>query len=102
VTDSANFATTAGAFQRSLAGGYDAFVVKLDPARAAQLYSTYAGGSTSQYDPPDDNANAIKGGCAGTGLLGGLTYSDNLPDHARRVSAKRSGPRRFIPHEAEG
>jgi hypothetical protein len=47
-TSSSNFPTTAGAFQTHNAGGYDAFVAKLNPAlsgSAGLVYSTYLGGS---------------------------------------------------------
>src|SRR3989454_4213011 len=45
-TFSVDFPTTAGAFQRSSAGGIsDAFVTKLNAAGAALVYSTYLGGT---------------------------------------------------------
>ena len=44
-TGSADFPTTAGAFDTTYNGGGDAFVTKLDASGAALLYSTYLGGS---------------------------------------------------------
>jgi hypothetical protein len=44
VTASSNFSTTPGAFQAALAGGFDAFVTKLNPTGSALVYSSYLGG----------------------------------------------------------
>jgi uncharacterized repeat protein (TIGR01451 family) len=46
-TASTNF-PTAGAFQTTNAGNFDAFVTKLNPAGTALLYSTYLGGSGNE------------------------------------------------------
>ena len=43
LTTSADFPTTAGAFQTVKSGGYVAFVTKLDPTGAGLIYSTYLG-----------------------------------------------------------
>src|SRR5439155_7977441 len=45
-TASADFPTTLGAFQTTLAGNGAAFVAKLNPAGSALVYSTYLGGSS--------------------------------------------------------
>ena len=42
---STNFPTTAGAAQTTHAGGFDAFVTKLDATGSGLVYSTYLGGS---------------------------------------------------------
>ncbi len=47
-TDSLNFPVTPGAFQTANAGGYDAFVTKLNGSGTALLYSTYLGGSSGE------------------------------------------------------
>jgi len=47
-TTSADFPTTAGAFQAALRGGSDAFVAKLNATGSALLYSTYLGGSGAE------------------------------------------------------
>ncbi|MBN1825472.1 MAG: SBBP repeat-containing protein [Candidatus Eisenbacteria bacterium] len=44
LTASSDFPTTAGAYDRSLAGTYDVFVAKLNPSGGALVYSTYLGG----------------------------------------------------------
>ena len=44
-TQSSNFPTTSGAFQRVLVGVQNAFITKLNSAGSALLYSTYLGGS---------------------------------------------------------
>ncbi|MFZ3332316.1 MAG: SBBP repeat-containing protein [Candidatus Acidiferrales bacterium] len=48
-TSSANFPTTAGAFQTTLNGSTNAFVTKFNPRGSALVYSTYLGGSTYDY-----------------------------------------------------
>jgi hypothetical protein len=48
-TASSNFPTTAGAFQAALAGGFDAFVTKLNPTGTTLVYSTYLGGSGDDF-----------------------------------------------------
>ena len=45
-TYSSDFPTTPGAFDTSFNGGYDAFVVKLNPAGSGLAYATFLGGST--------------------------------------------------------
>ncbi len=46
-TNSTDIPTTSGAWQSSLQGGNDAFVVKLDPA-CGRIWATYAGGSQEE------------------------------------------------------
>src|SRR5262249_7422111 len=48
-TSSANFPTTAGAYQRTSGGFEDAFVAKLSPAGSTLVYSTYLGGSDDDH-----------------------------------------------------
>ncbi len=52
-TFSTNFPTSAGAFQTAIGGGSstnsDAFVLILNPQGSSLLYSTYLGGSSSEY-----------------------------------------------------
>src|SRR5439155_5776765 len=47
-TSSSNFPTTAGTFQTTNGGDYDAFVTKLNPTGSALVYSTYLGGSSHE------------------------------------------------------
>jgi hypothetical protein len=60
-TISSLFPTTAGAFNRTNAGGDDAFVTKLNPSGSALIYSTFLGGSDvdmSQTIAVDSNGYA--------------------------------------------
>lgn len=68
LTISPEFPTTQGAFQRVLRGVADAFVVKLDPAGSALLYSTYLGGDDVDWAEAialDASGNAYVTGIAG-------------------------------------
>jgi hypothetical protein len=70
-TGSADFPTTAGAFQTI--GGGDAFVAKLDPSGSTLLYSTYLGGSEG------DGASAIAIDSTGNAYVAGATTSPDFP-----------------------
>ena len=71
-TTSPNFVTTAGAYQRTMAGSSDVFVVKLNPSGTARLYSTFFGGASGE----DVGALAVDG--SGAVVIGGRTESSNL------------------------
>src|SRR6267143_5429403 len=74
LTNSPNFPTTTGAFRSALAGGFDAFVTKINPVGSAPLvYSTYLGGSG------DDYGLGIAVDAAGNASLTGFTNSPNFP-----------------------
>ena len=72
-TVSADFPTTAGAFDTSLGGGEDGFVTKLDPSGSALLYSTFLGGSFGDdlYDIAVDGS--------GNAYLIGASVSPDFP-----------------------
>jgi hypothetical protein len=70
---SANFPTTAGAFQPAFGGSTDAFVTKLDPTGSRLVYSTYLGGSGS------DVGASIAADAAGNAFVTGRTSSTNFP-----------------------
>jgi hypothetical protein len=72
-TTSADFPTTAGAFQTVLAGANNAFVAKLNATGSALAYSTYLGGSSIDQG----SAIAVDGG--GNAYVAGFTYSANFP-----------------------
>jgi hypothetical protein len=74
-TISTNFPTTAGAFDRRRGGrGFgDAFVVKLNAAGSALVYSTYLGGSGA------DGACGIAVDGVGSAYVAGSTHSTNFP-----------------------
>jgi hypothetical protein len=52
-TESADFPTTAGAFQTTNAGGFDAFVASIDRTGSALRYSTYVGAPGSSEGASD-------------------------------------------------
>jgi hypothetical protein len=74
-TISADFPTTAGAFDTSYNGGIfegDAFVTKFNPTGSALVYSTYLGGS-------NDDGGGIALDAAGNVYLTGETSSTDFP-----------------------
>jgi hypothetical protein len=73
-TASADFPTTAGAFQRSFGGGtFDAFVTKLSPNGASLVLSSYLGGNQ------DEIAYAVVPEVSGNLVLAGYSGSSNFP-----------------------
>jgi plastocyanin len=74
-TNSTDFPTTPGAFQRTKQSnrrGTDAFVVKFDP-QGSLLFGTYVGGLRA------DDATGIRVGPKGAAYIGGTTKSRNFP-----------------------
>jgi hypothetical protein len=71
-TQSADFPTTAGAFQTVFAGASDAFVVKFNPTGSV-VYSTYLGGAGSE------ESFAIAVDTSGNAYVTGWTNSTNFP-----------------------
>jgi len=71
-TDSADFPTTAGAYDRTLSGFGDGFVAKLDSS-GALVYSTFLGGSSLEAL----FGIAVDG--AGSAYVTGMTRSANFP-----------------------
>lgn len=71
-TTSSNFPVLA-AGQGTLAGGKDAFVVKLNAAGTGLVFSTYLGGSGQ------DEAKAVAVDVSGAIYVAGSTYSSNFP-----------------------
>ena len=84
-TDSADFPTTAGAFDTTFDGGADAFVTKLDASGAALGYSTYLGGSEHDYG----YGIALDG--AGNAYLTGVTTSPDFPTTAGAFDTTYNG-----------
>jgi hypothetical protein len=75
-TVSTDFPTTAGAFQATLPGFQNAFVTKLDPTGSALVYSTYLGGSYSDW------TQAIAVDAEGNAYVTGATRSRDFPTTA--------------------
>ncbi len=90
-TSSANFATTPGAFQTTIAAGTctgfdangdafqfpcpDVFVMKLNTAGSAAIYSTLLGGTT------EDSGNGIAIDSSGNAFVAGFARSADFPLH---------------------
>ncbi len=70
------FPTTVGAFQPAKAGTSNAFVTKLNPAGSALVYSTYLGGTRSDFG----RAIAVDG--SGNAYVTGETASPDFPTTA--------------------
>jgi carbohydrate binding protein with CBM6 domain/beta-propeller repeat-containing protein len=71
-TTSANFPTTAGAFDTTVSSA-DVFVTKLNATGSALVYSTYLGGGF------DDSGRGIAVDAAGNAYVTGYTRSSNFP-----------------------
>ena len=84
-TDSSNFPTTPGAFQSVNAGGLDAFVTELNTTGNALAYSTYLGGSGTDF------ATRIAVDAAGNASVVGLTGSSNFPTSADAIQSSYGG-----------
>ncbi|MGD0075341.1 MAG: SBBP repeat-containing protein [Candidatus Binataceae bacterium] len=73
MASSADFPTTAGAYQRANNGFANAFVTKLNPAGTALVYSTYLGGSD------DDYGVSIAVDSSLSAYVTGFAWSSNFP-----------------------
>jgi len=82
-TTSANFPTNAGSFQPAPRGAVDAFVVKLNNALSAALYSTFIGGSG------DDAGRGIAVDTVGNAYVTGFTTSVDFPTTPGAVQPSR-------------
>jgi hypothetical protein len=72
-SQTADFPTTPGAFQTSLAGGQNAFVTKLNPSGSALVYSTYLGGTYAE------DGSSIAVDPSGNAYVTGWTGSSDFP-----------------------
>jgi uncharacterized repeat protein (TIGR01451 family) len=94
-TDSTNFPTTAGAFQRTFGGSFeDAFVTRLDPSGSALVYSTYLGGNGL------DAGNGIAVDASGNAYVIGLTGSTDFPTTAGAFQTASHGGNPNCPCDA--
>jgi hypothetical protein len=88
---SANFPTTAGAFDRTYGGGVDdVFVSKLDPTGSTLVYSTYIGGNSQ------DRNSRIAVDAAGNAYITGLTQSTDFPVTAGAFDTTLSSTDGFV------
>lgn len=81
------FSATAGAFDTTYNGGYDAYVMKLNPEGTTLVYATFLGGSG------DDHGRGIAVDASGSAYLTGDTYSTNFPITAGGFDGVLSGAR---------
>ncbi len=72
-TESSNFPTTIGAYDRTLGGDKDAFVLRLNPAGSDLVYSTFLGGSNG------DEAHDVMLRGNGMAIVCGYTRSTDFP-----------------------
>jgi uncharacterized repeat protein (TIGR01451 family) len=72
-TSSSNFPTTVGAYDTTYNGEYDVFITKINLDGSGLVYSTYLGGSDSDY------AHDIAIDTSGHAYVTGYTYSTNFP-----------------------
>ena len=84
-TRSADFPTTAGAFDRTANGEFDAFVTRLNPAGSALVYSTFLGGGG--FDSASGLTVDASGSAYVAGGAGSLTFLPLLVRSTRRQTA---------------
>ncbi len=72
-TSSKDFPNTTGAFDNSLNGSYDGFILKLNQTGKGVIYSTYIGGSS------DDHGYSLAIDSKGNALITGETNSMDFP-----------------------
>jgi hypothetical protein len=72
---------TLGPYRQVKAGGYDAFVTKLDPGGSGLVYSTYVGGSGDDFggSGPLERGNPIAVDADGNAYVTGSTASTDFP-----------------------
>ena len=91
-TFSTDFPVTAGVFQSTKTGSYDAFLARLSPGGSAIQYSTYLGGTGS------DAATALAIGGGGDVWIGGYTTSTDFPVSASWQSSATGSFDGFVSH----
>jgi hypothetical protein len=82
---SSDFPATPGAFDPTLNGDYDAFVVKLDPAGSTLTYATFLGGTS------EDIGYGIAVDDTGSAFVVGRTWSSNFPTSLGAFDATHNG-----------
>ncbi len=89
-TKSTDFPITPGAYQPASAGIYDAFVSELDPTGKILLYSTYLGGSGTEYGGATA-VLAVDGQVPPNVYVVGYTNSTNFPVTAGSLQTSNAG-----------
>ena len=85
------FPTSGGAYQTSLSGAQDAFVLKLDASGSTIVYSSYLGGSGN-----GDIGNGIAIDATGNAYVAGTTNSSNFPTTAGAADRTFAGNEAFV------
>ncbi|MBI1788862.1 MAG: SBBP repeat-containing protein, partial [Acidobacteria bacterium] len=86
-TTNSRFFPLTGAVQGTNAGGYDVFLMKLNPTANVVLFSTLLGGSG------DDQPLALTIDAAGNPYIGGVTRSPNFPVTSGSLQVIATGAR---------
>ena len=95
-TSSTNFPTVTP-LQIANAGGFDAFIAKLNPAGSAFLYSTYLGGSANESNTTTVTAtNPLVLDASGNAYVTGFTSSTNFPTATPLQPASAGGQDAFV------
>jgi len=89
-TKSTNFPVTPGAFQLQNSGAYDFFLSEIDPTGSLLLYSTYLGGSGTEYVGATRSL-AIDTQLPPNVYLTGYTNSTNFPVSTGAFQTKNGG-----------
>ncbi len=84
-TASTNFPTTVGVVSTALSGTDDSFVTKINATGTAISYSTYLGGSNSDY------ARKVRVDTTGNAYIAGYTSSGNFPTTFGAYTTAMSG-----------
>jgi hypothetical protein len=84
-TQSPNFPTTPGAFDRSHGGARDVFVTRLSPLGSALVYSTFLGGTDYEL------AYGVALGAQGDATIAGYTSSVDFPTTAGAFDTTHNG-----------
>ena len=88
-TSSSNFPSSPGVFQTTLHGPQNAFVSKLNAGGSALIYSTYLGGSTSDY------GYGIATNATGEAFVTGESSSSDFPTTPDAFQTTRQRDRRL-------
>jgi len=89
-TKSTNFPVTPGAFQLTNAGDFDAWVAEIDPTGSLLLYSTYLGGSGTEYGGATSSL-AIDNQLPPNVYVNGYTDSTNFPVSVGSLQSQNAG-----------
>jgi hypothetical protein len=89
-TETKDFPVTPGAFQPASGGAIDGFVTKLNAAGSALVYSSYLGGSSTEW------SHSIALDAAGAAYLAGGTNSTNFPVRNALQPSKKGNEDLFL------